>query len=73
MVVGNSKETPKEKNVKTTKTVKASSVVNTSSVEIKEKTNEEEKRPIPRVDGALIGRQLRSQTPPFLLTFDIFN
>ena len=41
-------------------------------MENKEKTTEEEKRP-PRVDGALIGRKSRSQTPPFLLTFEIFN
>ena len=73
MIVGNSKATPKEKNVKTTKIVKASSVANTSSMENKEKTNEEEKRPNPRVDGALIGRKSQSQTPPFLLTFEIFN
>ena len=33
----------------------------------------EEKRPNPRVDGALIEIQSWSQTPPFLLTFDIFN
>jgi hypothetical protein len=73
VIVGDSKVTPKLKNVKTTKIVKASSVANTSSVENKEKTTAEEKRPNPRVDGALIGRKSRSQTPPFLLTFDIFN
>ena len=33
----------------------------------------EEKRPNPRVDGALIEIQSWSQTPPFLLSFDIFN
>ena len=60
MIVGNSKATPKVKNVKTTKTVKASSVANTSSVERKEKKTVEEKRPNPRVDGALIGRKSRS-------------
>ena len=27
----------------------------------------------PREDGALIGRKSRSQTPPFLLTLEIFN
>ena len=27
----------------------------------------------PRADGGLIGRKSRSQTPPFLLTFEIFN
>ena len=73
VIAGNSKETPKEKNVKTTKMVKASSVANTYSMENKEKTTEEEKRPNPRADGALIGRKSRSQTPPFLLTFEIFN
>ena len=73
MVVGNSKAEPKEKNVKTTKIVKSSSVTNTSSMENKEKTTEERKRPNPRVDGELIGRKSRSQTPPFLLTFEIFN
>ena len=55
------------------KTVKTSSVANTSSMENKEKTTEEEKRPNPREDGALINTKSRSQTPPFLLTFDIFN
>ena len=42
-------------------------------MENKEKTTEEENRPNPRADGALIGRNSRSQTPPFLLTFEIFN
>ena len=42
-------------------------------MENKEKTIEEEKRPNPRVDGELIVRKSRSQTPPFLLTFKIFN
>ena len=73
VVVGNSKATPKVKNVNTTKIVKSSSVTNTSSMENKEKTIEEEKRPNPRADGELIGRKSRSQTPPFLLTFEIFN
>ena len=67
------KVTPKVKNVKTTKTVKESSVTNTSSMENKEKTTKEEKRPNPSADGALIGRKSISQTPPFLLTFEIFN
>ena len=73
MIVGNSKVTPKVKNVKTTKIVKSLSVANTSSMENKEKIVEEEKIPNPREDRALIGRKSRSQTPPFLLTFDIFN
>ena len=73
MVIGNSKEAPKEKNVKTTKIVKTSSVANTSSMENKEKTSKEKKRPNPRADGALIGRNSRYQTSPFLITFDIFN
>ena len=59
--------------MKTSKIVKSSSVANTSSMENKEKTIEEEKRPNPRVDGALIGRKSRSQTPQFLITFEIFN
>ena len=33
----------------------------------------EEKKPNPRADEILIGRKSRSQTPPFLLTFEIFN
>jgi hypothetical protein len=72
-VIGNSKEAQKEKNVKTTKQVKTLSVTNISSTKNKEKTTEEEKRLNPRSDGALIGRKSRSQTPPFLLTFEIFN
>jgi hypothetical protein len=60
--------------VKTTKVVKTSTVMNTSSTDNKEKTMEEEvKRPNPRADGALIGRKSKSQTPPLLLTFEIFN
>ena len=73
MVVGSSKATPKGKSTKANKTVKASSVTNTSSVENKEKTTMEENKPNPKVDGALIGRKSRSRTPPFLLTFEIFN
>ena len=42
-------------------------------MENKEKTTKEEKKPNLRMDGALIGRKSRSQTPSFLLTFDIFN
>lgn len=34
---------------------------------------EEVKGPNPRGDGALIRRKSRFQTPPFLLTFEIFN
>ena len=60
MVVGNSKATPKEKNVKTIKIVKTSSVTNTSIMENKEKTTKEEKRLNPREDGALIGTKSRS-------------
>ena len=73
MVVGNSKETPKSKDVESTKTVKASNVANTSSMENKEKTSEEEKTLNPKEDGAFIGKNSRSQTPPFHLTFEIFN
>ena len=37
IIIGNSKATPKEKNVKTTKKIKNSSVANTSSTNNKEK------------------------------------
>ena len=73
MIVGNLKVTLKGTSTKDTKTIKASSVANTSNVEDKEKTTMEEKRPNPRANGTLIGRKSRSQTPPFLLTFEIFN
>ena len=73
MVVGRSKATPKGKSTKATKTVKASSVANTSIVDNNEKTTVEEKRPNLRANGELIGRKSRCQTPPFLLTFEIFN
>ena len=74
VVISNAKMTLKEKNVKTTKAVKTSTGANTSSSDNKEKTIEEKvKRPSPREDGALIGKKSRSQTPPFLLTFEIFN
>ena len=74
VVIINTKETPKEKSVKIAKVVKTSTMENTSSSDIKEKTTKEEvKRPNPRADGALIGKKSRSQTPPFLLTFEIFN
>ena len=73
MLVGNSKLTWKGKIIKATETFKASSVTNTSNVEDKERKTMEERKPNPRADGMLIGRKSRSQTPPFLLTFDIFN
>ena len=57
VIVGNLKVTPKEKNMKTTKIVKESSVTNTSSVENNKKATKEEKRPNPRADGVLIGRK----------------
>ena len=60
VLVGNSKETPKEKSITTTKTFKTSSVANTSNVEDKERTTMEEKKPNPRVDMILIGRKSRS-------------
>ena len=73
VVISNTKATPKENNVKTTKVVKTSTVMNTSRMDNKEKTTEEEvRKPNPRADGALIGRKSRSQTPPFLLTFEMF-
>jgi hypothetical protein len=73
VVAGDSKVTQKTKNEKATKTIKASTIANTSNVEDKEKTTMEEKRPNPRADGPLIGIKSQSQTPRFLLTFDIFN
>jgi hypothetical protein len=74
VVNSNSKATPKEKNVKTTNVVKTLVVANKSSSDSKEKKTEEEVRKSnPRADGALIGKRSRSQTPPFLLTFEIFN
>ena len=73
VVVGNPKATLKAMNVKTTKNVKKSNVASTSSMENKEKTTKEEKGKNPRVGGAFIGRKSRYQTPPFHLTFDIFN
>ena len=57
MIVGNLKSTPKAKNAKATKIVKALSVANTYSVENVEKTIIKEKRPNPRAVGALIGRK----------------
>ena len=63
MVVGNSKVTSKSRDLKTTKIVKESNVTSTSSMENKEKTIEEENKPNPREDGALIGRTSWSQTP----------
>jgi hypothetical protein len=73
VLVGNSKVTPKGKSIKATKTFKALSVTNTSNVEDKERTTMDERKPNPRVYGMLIGRKSRSQTSPFLLTFEIFN
>ena len=73
VVVGNSKETLKGNNTKATKLAKTSRVANTSSIEKKEKTTMEEKRPNPKVDRDLIRRKSRPHTPPFLLTFKIFN
>ena len=73
VAIGNSNVTPKGKNTKATKLDKASSVANTSSVENKEKETMEEKKPNAKADGALFGRKSRSQTPYFLLTFEIFN
>ena len=39
----------------------------------KSKTIDDKRKVDPREDGALIGKKSRSQTPPFLLTFEIFN
>ena len=53
VVISNTKATPKEKNVKTTKVVKTSTITNTSNSDNKEETTKEEvRRPNPRVDGA---------------------
>ena len=73
MVVGNYKLTLKGKSAKATKTIKASSVTNTSNVEDKERTTMEAEKHNPRANGILIERKSRSQTLPFLLTFEIFN
>ena len=73
MLVGKSKSTLKGKSIKDTKTFKASNVANTSNVEDKERTTMEERKPNPRADGMLFRRKSRSQTPPFLLTFEIFK
>ena len=73
VVIGNSKVTLKGKITKATNSPKTTSVASTSSVENKEKTTIHKKQPDPKQDGALIGRKSRYQSPPFLLTFDIFN
>ena len=73
VVIGNSKVALKEKNVKTAKIVKTSTIANTLDEENKEKRTKEIKRPNPRSDEALTGRKSISETPPFLLIFQIFN
>jgi hypothetical protein len=73
VVVGKSKVTLKGKSTKATKTVKATTIASTSSVENEENTTMDKKQPEPKVDGVLIGKKSRSQTLPFLLTFDSFN
>ena len=72
MTVRNTKATPKGKNVKANKMTKTSSVTNTF-VDDKSKTIDDKKKGDPRADGPLIDKKSRSQTPPFLLTFGIFN
>ena len=57
VLVGNSKVTPKGKNIKATKTFKASSVTNILNVEDKERTTMEERKTNPRADGMLIRRK----------------
>ena len=69
-MVGNMKVTPKEKNVKANKMTKTLSVTNISADD-KAKTIDHERKGDPRVDGTLIGKKPRSQTPTFLLTFEI--
>ena len=71
--VGNTKVTLKGNNVKVNKSTKASSITNTSNVDDKAKTMTHKKKGYPRADGALIGKKSRSQTPPFIFTFKIFN
>ena len=39
----------------------------------KYKATDEKNKGDPRLDGYLIGKKSRLQTPPLLLTFDIFN
>ena len=73
VLFGKLKVTSKGKSTNAIKIVKALSVTNTSNVENKKITTVEEKRPNPGSDGTLIGGKSRSQTPPFLLTFEIFN
>ena len=73
VMVGNIEAELKEKNVKANKSTKASSVANASNVDKKAKTTVDQKKGYPRVDGVLIGNKSRSRTPPFLLTFEIFN
>ena len=63
---------PKGRNEEYNKTTKTLIVTNTS-VDDKAKKTYERKRGDLRVDGALIGKNSKSQTPPFLLTFEIFN
>ena len=72
MTLGNTKPTRKRKNVKANKTTKTSIVAN-NSLDDKAKTTYDKEKSDPRVDGALIRNKCRSQTPPFLLTFEIFN
>jgi hypothetical protein len=73
VTIGNSKETLKGKNKKSTKSAKTTSVASTSSVKNKEKTTMAKKKHDPKVDGALIGRKSILHTHPLLLTFYIFN
>ena len=72
-MVGNVKVTLKGKNPKVTKSTKASSCTNTSSVDNKAKTVGDQKKGDPRVDGVLIGNKQLSHTPSFLMTFEIFH
>lgn len=72
VTVENTKAPPQGKNSKANKTTKTSSVANTSKDE-KVKKIDDKKMGDPRKDGALIIKNSRSQTLPFLLTFKIFN
>jgi hypothetical protein len=70
--VGNTKEALKGNNGKVNKSTELSSVPNTSSVNDKSKTMVDQNKGDPRVDGALIRKKSRYQTPPFIFTFQIF-
>ena len=73
VMVENIEETLKGKIVKVNKWTKASSFTNTSNVDNKARTMVDQKKGDASEDGTLISKKSRSRTPPFLLTFEIFN